>query len=94
MRIRFCAGCKPVELLLQALIGVVNAQLLEAVLLEALEAVDVQNAEADVAGALVASSQRHIDLVHQPPARGRGTPVSHHIQRQPSPATPAQKCGV
>ena len=44
----------PVELLLQALVGVVDAQLLEAVLLEALEAVDVQDGEACAAGALVA----------------------------------------
>jgi hypothetical protein len=35
-----------VELLLQALVGQVDAQLLEAVLLEGLEAVDVQDADA------------------------------------------------
>ena len=35
----------PVELLLQALIGIVDAQLLKAVLLEALKAVDVQYAQ-------------------------------------------------
>ena len=54
----------PVELLLQALVGLVDAQLLEAVLLEALEAVDVQDAQADAACALVANCQRHIHLLH------------------------------
>ncbi len=34
-----------IELLLQALIGQVDAQLLEAVLLEALKAVDIQDAD-------------------------------------------------
>mmetsp|Transcript_18537 Transcript_18537/g.55887 ORF Transcript_18537/g.55887 Transcript_18537/m.55887 type:complete len:300 (-) Transcript_18537:1458-2357(-) len=57
----------PVELLLQALVGVVDAQLLEAVLLEALEAVDVQDGQAGAAGALVTHRQRLVDLVHQPP---------------------------
>ena len=35
----------PVELLLQALIGIVDAQLLKAVLLEALKAIDIKNAQ-------------------------------------------------
>ena len=37
-----------VELLLEALIGQIDAQLLEAVLLEALKAIDVQDANAAV----------------------------------------------
>ena len=37
-----------VELLLQALIGQVDAQLLKAVLLEGLEAIDIQNADGAV----------------------------------------------
>ena len=66
---RFWVGPIPVELLLETLVGIVDAQLLEAVLLEALEAVDVQNAEAHITRALVAHCQRHVDLLHQPPAQ-------------------------
>ena len=38
-------SCLPVELLLQPLICIVNAELLEAVLLEALKPIDIQNAQ-------------------------------------------------
>lgn len=39
------ANALPVELLLEALIGIVDAQLFKTVLLEALKAIDVQDAE-------------------------------------------------
>ena len=45
MRIHATRNSSLVELLLQPLIGIVDAQLLKAVLLEALKPVDVQNAQ-------------------------------------------------
>lgn len=61
------------ELLLQLLVGVIDAELLEAVVLKGLEPEDVQQVD----GALVTSgraSHRVVDLRHQPvehPARVR-----------------------
>ena len=53
-----------VELLLQPLIGVVDAQLLKAVLLKALKAIDIQDAEGQLALAL-ALCQGCVDAADQ-----------------------------
>ena len=53
-----------VELLLQALVGQVDAQLLEGVLLEALKAVDVQNADHPVAALPRACTFTHALVIY------------------------------
>jgi hypothetical protein len=50
------------HLLLQALVCKVDAQLLEAVVLELLKAIDVQDAEGGAVAALLAGRQRSVDL--------------------------------
>ena len=60
---------EPVELLLQALISIVDAQLLKAVIQEALKAVDIQDGQAG-AGDLLAHRQKGIDTRHQPSEQG------------------------
>ena len=57
--------CSPVELLLQPLICIVDAQLLKAVLFEALKAIDVQNAERGLC-LLLAHGQGCVDAINQP----------------------------
>ena len=79
----------PVELLLQALVGVIDAELLEAVLHEAFKAVDVQDGQAG-AGHLLAHGQECVDARDQPPEQRRvhrlGQRVARILRRvQPQP---------
>jgi hypothetical protein len=84
-----CNFDPPVELLLQALIGVVNAELLKAILHEALKAVDVQDGQAG-ARHLLADGQERVDARDQPPEQrcvhslGQCVPrVLRRVQPQP-----------
>lgn len=73
-----------VELLLQALVGQVDAELLKAVLLEGLEAVDVQDADRALVAALLCAAKcadLAVDGSHKPIKEPRVQVLGQRVAR-------------